>query len=364
MKSNLPLLYCFILILSYCQTLHSAPSNMESHIDYVPKYRNQNKNFILAKIEYTADEMILHFRYVASREEESLRFSGSLTPSAWRLYTSARNTTAFTKYATLQNIKINGELKSEIIAANDESQFVAKYGEIVSGEAHFSKLPGNIRAINFEGGGIALCNDILIKDDKSPMLGTVSQMTGNVDRFYNMLSNFGVNVIRKKETIAEPKNLSLTNATNSKTEQEKEAVKMLKAAEPVNYIPKQLTSAKDMGCNTRVILKNVYFGDNSANYAGRVEAMSTIQIIVDYMNYYPESTIILHGHTDVHGIAEKNMELSRKRVLTVRNTLVTKGIDADRIKMMHHGSTQPLPGYSKGSRKNRRVEVEAFCKDS
>ena len=108
-------------------------------------------------------------------------------------------------------------------------------------------------------------------------------------------------------------------------------------------------------------LKNVYFEDNSASYAGRVEALKTIQIVIDYMRYYPEAHIILHGHTDIHGSAINNLELSKKRVLAVRNTLVTRGIDADRIKYIAHGDAQPLLGKSKGNKRNRRVEVEVVC---
>lgn len=159
----------------------------------------------------------------------------------------------------------------------------------------------------------------------------------------------GVDAKRETVTIAHPK-------------EETDPV-LEKASNPVTYTPEQLRSSEDLNCNTRVNLRNVYFDDNSASYAGRVEALKTIQVIVEYMEYYPKSSIILHGHSDVMGSPINNFELSKKRVLAVRNTLVTRGIDSDRIRYVAHGSSQPLPGKEGGSKKNRRVEVEVSCNE-
>lgn len=356
MKLNKYFFYCFVAIITSYQLAYSMPSHLNDYVDYVPKYRGQNKNFIIAKIEYTSSKMILYFRYVASSEEEAISFSGGSTPNPWKLFTSSRDGSGLKKYASLQNITINGKLKTKKIDNGDNPQFLARRGEIVSGEAHFSKLPSNVRSVNFSAGDLAICHDILIKDSSSPMLGTPEQMNGSVDRFYNMLSSFGVDVIKQPE---EAKTVESTSDTKSQMTKQEAIIR--KAEEPVNYIPKALTSAEDLECDTRVILKNVYFNDNSAIYAGRVEAMATIRILVEYMNYYHQSTIILHGHTDVYGSNIKNIELSKKRVLAVRNSLVTAGIEGDRIMILHHGSEQPLPGFEKGGKRNRRVEAEISC---
>lgn len=359
MKLHLHVLSAFMMLMAMAFTSNAKPNSPVNYIDYIPKYRSQNKNFILTKITYSSTKMVIFFSYVVGREEEVLSFGGAGSSQAWKIHTSVRNASDFSKYASLENIKINGDLKAKKIADHDEPQFVAKHGEVVTGEAHFTKLPSNIRSIHLSGGRLAVCNDILIKDSQSPMLGTEEQMKGNINRFYNMLSNFGVKVIRKEAV--QPKTTPKVEKV-AKAEPKTPKVLVEEAAQPIDYVPKELTTATDMECNTRVILKNVYFKDNSASYAGRVEALATIQIIVDYMNYYPKSIIVLHGHTDVHGSAIQNMNLSEKRALTVRNTLATKGIDGDRIKILHHGGEQPLPGYEAGNRKNRRVEVELLCK--
>lgn len=365
MKLFIHLLIFTLLILGTAYQASAAPD----YTDYVPKYRSQNNNFMLTKIEYTSSEMILYFRYVASRGEETIFFPGSSRSTAWKLYTSSRGSSELTKYATLENIKINGVLKAEKIQAGDEPSFIAKYGEVIRGEAHFSRLPGNIRAINFKASTLGTCSDILIKDEDSPMLGTEEQMKGSEDRFDRMLESLGITVV--SEPNAQVTNLGVVNINQkSSADADGEAIGnateeevVVRAEDPVTYTPKELNSTEDLDCNTRVILKNVYFDDNSASYAGRVKALETIQIIVDYMNYYPKATIVLHGHSDVLGDQIRSFELSKERVLAVRNSLVLRDIDNDRIRTIAHGSKQPLPQFENGGKKNRRVEVELVCKD-
>lgn len=358
MKLFVQLLISSLLTLGIGYHATAAPD----YTDYVPKYRSQNNTFMLTKIEYTSTEMIIHFRYVASRDEEIIFFPGSSRSTAWKLYTSSRGSSELTKYATLKNIKINGIVKAENIEAGAEPSFVAKNGEVIRGEAHFNRLPGNVRAINFKASTLAVCSDILIKEEDSPMLGTKEQMKGSEERFDRMLVNSGTIVV--PEPSQQITNLGVVNINqDAGTESALKDEVIVKAQEPITYTPQELNSSKDLDCNMRVILKNVYFADNSADYAGRVNALKTIQVIVDYMNYYPQSTIILHGHSDIQGDQVRNFELSKERVLTVRNTLVLRDIDNDRIRTIAHGSDQPLPEFKDGGKKNRRVEVELICKD-
>lgn len=352
-----------LFICAICMNISAFAGN---YTDYLPKYRGQNKNFILTKIDYTSDKMIIHFQYVAS-EDGTLVFGGASTDAPWSISTAARGATGLNKNASLENIKINNVLKADKVKAENKAQFVAKKGEVVVGEAHFSRLDNTIRSINFSANGIAECLDVLIKEESNTTLGTPDQMTANVERFYNMLTSFGTKVIRPSgtTTVSTTTPKELTNIDLGKKEETpvtKTTTTTSARVEPLKYTPKDLTSVKDIDCDTRVILKNVYFNDNSAEYAGRVEATKTIQIVVDYMNLFPKSTITLHGHTDIFGTPSANMELSNNRVIAVKRTLVQLGISPERISTLSHGSTQPLPNYVAGGEKNRRVEVEVVCK--
>ncbi|MGH1339012.1 MAG: OmpA family protein [Aureispira sp.] len=326
--------------------LTTAQASPDKYVDFMPKYRSEHENLLLTKISYTEREMLVYFTYVSKSDNTVLQFSGAGTDTPWRLYSSFRssNSSSLEKFATLKEIIMNGEVETAEVASDQSFALNPKKGAIVTGVAYFDRLPGNVKSINFAAGELFICNDILIKDDRNPMLGTKEQMKTNIDYFYDKM---GVEAKRETLTIAHNK-------------PEKDPV-LEKASNPITYTPEQLRSSADLGCNTRVNLKNVYFDDNSASYAGRVEALKTIQVVIDYMHYYPKSTIILHGHSDVMGSPINNFELTKKRVLAVRNTLVTRGIDSDRIRYVAHGSSQPLPGKEKGSKKNRRVEVEVVC---
>lgn len=72
-----------------------------------------------------------------------------------------------------------------------------------------------------------------------------------------------------------------------------------------------------------------------------------------------EQQIVIEGHTDSQGGEQMNMELSRNRAESVRDYLVSQGIDAGRITAVGRGETQPLTTNDtpEGRANNRRVEI-------
>lgn len=74
---------------------------------------------------------------------------------------------------------------------------------------------------------------------------------------------------------------------------------------------------------------------------------------------YPETNILIEGHTDNTGSAEYNMELSKKRAYSVSEFLQSKGVSTSRMDIKWYGETQPkVPNTTDANRSlNRRVEV-------
>jgi len=74
---------------------------------------------------------------------------------------------------------------------------------------------------------------------------------------------------------------------------------------------------------------------------------------------YPDTNIIVEGHTDSTGNDSYNMTLSKNRADAVTKYLVAQGISASRLTTYAHGET--LPKYdnatAEGRAKNRRVEL-------
>ncbi len=78
------------------------------------------------------------------------------------------------------------------------------------------------------------------------------------------------------------------------------------------------------------------------------------------MEDYPESRVLLTGHTDSTGDADKNMELGLKRAENYRDMMIESDIDADRIDIESAGETKPIADNNtkEGRKLNRRVSVE------
>lgn len=74
---------------------------------------------------------------------------------------------------------------------------------------------------------------------------------------------------------------------------------------------------------------------------------------------YPDTKILVVGHTDSTGDADYNMTLSKNRAFSVTNYLKDKGISNGRLNTNWFGETKPLHDNSTslGRAKNRRVNV-------
>ena len=80
---------------------------------------------------------------------------------------------------------------------------------------------------------------------------------------------------------------------------------------------------------------------------------------------YPDTYLLIEGHTDDTGKDDYNMNLSKRRATTVANFLEDKGISKSRITLKWYGETQPkFPNDNDANRKlNRRVEVGVYAND-
>jgi len=80
---------------------------------------------------------------------------------------------------------------------------------------------------------------------------------------------------------------------------------------------------------------------------------------------YPETNIIIEGHTDDTGMDDYNMFLSEKRAMAVKTFLHSKGVAEERMSVKWYGESQPkYPNDSEANRqKNRRVELGVIAND-
>ena len=101
---------------------------------------------------------------------------------------------------------------------------------------------------------------------------------------------------------------------------------------------------------------NILFGFD--NYALTPEAKGNLDKLVTILNKYPDTDIVILGHTDSKGSNAYNQKLSERRAGSVSGYLASKNIASARLTTKGFGETQPK--YSNdtesGLAQNRRVE--------
>ncbi|NJX14142.1 OmpA family protein [Tamlana crocina] len=101
----------------------------------------------------------------------------------------------------------------------------------------------------------------------------------------------------------------------------------------------------------------VYFDTNK--YSINSASQATLNKLIGVFKEYPDTNILVVGHTDSQGAEEYNMTLSKNRAYAVTNYLSNNGISSGRLTTNWFGETQPMHDNStaEGRAKNRRVNV-------
>jgi outer membrane protein OmpA-like peptidoglycan-associated protein len=76
--------------------------------------------------------------------------------------------------------------------------------------------------------------------------------------------------------------------------------------------------------------------------------------------------MMIEGHTDNHGNADYNLDLSKRRAASVRQWLIDHGVEGDRLQSEGYGLTRPVASNDtdEGRAQNRRVEFKILDEDA
>jgi outer membrane protein OmpA-like peptidoglycan-associated protein len=101
------------------------------------------------------------------------------------------------------------------------------------------------------------------------------------------------------------------------------------------------------------------------SYVLRAEARENLSNLGASLNRYPDSEVLIVGHTDSRGDDQYNQRLSENRSGAARNYLTQQGVDATRIRAVGMGETEPVASNDTdaGRQENRRVEVAIFASE-
>jgi len=107
----------------------------------------------------------------------------------------------------------------------------------------------------------------------------------------------------------------------------------------------------------KIILDNVYFDANKSVI--KFESFEEMNRLYDFLKANPGSKIEIGGHTN--GLCTETYceKLSLNRANAVREYLIGKGIDGNRISTFGYGSKEPIDSNDtpEGRKRNQRVEI-------
>lgn len=111
----------------------------------------------------------------------------------------------------------------------------------------------------------------------------------------------------------------------------------------------------DIDKNAILSNKTVFFEFN--DYSLSEKSIKIIDLHIDLLQKNNTIKIILEGHTDERGEKSYNLNLGEKRGNSVKDYMISKGIQEEQIEVISLGETMPMINESNKSAwsKNRRV---------
>jgi outer membrane protein OmpA-like peptidoglycan-associated protein len=121
-----------------------------------------------------------------------------------------------------------------------------------------------------------------------------------------------------------------------------------------SVLEKQLVSLK----RTTTSINPIRYAKGDANVTNQqTRVLNEVQQV---LKIFPNARFEIVGHTCDLGMADQNIDLSRRRAQSLHDFLLSKGIKKDRLKHRGMGQSEPaVPNTNEANRRqNRRVEVE------
>jgi outer membrane protein OmpA-like peptidoglycan-associated protein len=108
-------------------------------------------------------------------------------------------------------------------------------------------------------------------------------------------------------------------------------------------------------------LKNVFFDVN--RFELRMESAAELDVLVQLLSENPTLRIEIGGHTDNIGKTADNLLLSQNRAQSVRDYLIKKNINPERLTAKGYGASQPVADNrtDTGRARNRRTEIRVLA---
>lgn len=95
----------------------------------------------------------------------------------------------------------------------------------------------------------------------------------------------------------------------------------------------------------------------------RADAATNLRNLASSLERYPNTNLLIVGHTDSTGTSAYNQLLSERRAQAASDYLVTQGVSVNRVRTTGRGEAEPITSNvtDAGRQLNRRVEVAIYA---
>jgi outer membrane protein OmpA-like peptidoglycan-associated protein len=96
------------------------------------------------------------------------------------------------------------------------------------------------------------------------------------------------------------------------------------------------------------------------------DGRTNLQQLASSLEKYPNSDILIVGHTDSVGTDAYNNDLSQRRALAAQSYLQSLGVPANRLQATGRGESEPIQSNDTdaGRAQNRRVEIAIYASEA
>jgi outer membrane protein OmpA-like peptidoglycan-associated protein len=96
------------------------------------------------------------------------------------------------------------------------------------------------------------------------------------------------------------------------------------------------------------------------------DGKQNLQTLASSLDKYPNSDILIVGHTDSVGTDAYNMDLSQRRAQAASAYLQSLGVPASRLQTAGRGESEPIASNDteEGRQRNRRVEIAIYASEA
>ena len=95
------------------------------------------------------------------------------------------------------------------------------------------------------------------------------------------------------------------------------------------------------------------------------DTVANLNKLAEILQKYPDTNIVVEGHTDSSGKDDYNMKLSERRANSVSNYLAQQNVASSRMNVKWYGESKPIASNDteEGKKQNRRVEISIAAND-